>query len=144
MLLAAIVVVLVGTIIAHDEIVDRGEFDPFIAHNKARWSVYSVMGGCDQVTVVNDGTTMHPEDVTDLGSGKYEVRFQVNRRRGSDWSPQVPLRCTMLCRGLDDWVLQDYQLGDSPSVRCDYEYPPTGQVNRLWSYRIFRGLTGRR
>jgi hypothetical protein len=129
------VVVLVGVAVAHDVIVCRSEFDPFIALCKARWAAPEHVAGYDEVIPTVNGVVEDDNRVNDLGDGVYEVRFHVVCRQKSSQSLPMPLRCTILCGGLDIWTLQDYQLGDGPVVRCDYELSPTGQVNRLWLFR---------
>jgi len=141
--LVALVIVLVGTILAHDEIVTRREDTPFNAYFKARFGApRQLKEHCDQVRVVEDESTIRPETVQELGDGRYRVRLDVRIRHGGTWSQNVPVHCTMLCGGLDDWTLEEYQLDDGPPVRCGLELSPTGQANRLWSYRIERALFG--
>jgi len=139
-LLTAIVIVPLGVIVIHDAALHRAESTPFAAQFEAMCTAPSLITGYEAVAPTVDGVVEGEPNVEDLGGGRFEVRFHVNCRRDSNWSLPIPLRCTMVCRGLDNWVLEDFQLGDEPLVRCDYQLSPTGRTNRLWFGRLVRLL----
>jgi hypothetical protein len=137
--LGAGVLILIGGLVVHDEILNRRECRPFIAEFKAKEIATGLRLGWDEVSPTVAGVA--DERVEVLGDGRFDVRIHVRaRRHGSDWSPPMPLRCTMKCGGLDDWVLENYQLDGDPVVRCDIQLSPGGLANRLWIRRLARAL----
>lgn len=127
----------IAVIAIHDYRVCRSAYDPGTAYFKSTWFAGSRIGNLNQLEIPplsNDGG---PPCVTEIRDGLYHVVSWADGPDESGTAKRTTYECTLECSGLDDWRVIDLKIGDGPVVVLNEELGYTGQINRLWSYRLF-------
>jgi hypothetical protein len=119
-------------VVIHDALVWRAEFNPTTAWFKAVFSAPQRISACHEFKLVSRGDPTCRPTTEDLGGGLYSAVFWIDCLDESGGSKRRPVRCTMECRGLEDWELVNVKVGDEAVVECRQEIPPTREVDGLW------------